>query len=1050
MKTRKVNSRNTSASLRCAFKRNMDGCDRGNTHSTTVTPESIRTKDSRDEKDLAIMNYNSNDTVNDLTTSGVLDDFLNANGPLSVTIKTQYASPKKTASEMSCLTSPDTVGLFPASEACAQSLGINSSSFVDAGGDLHCNKDSSESRNLVRIKIESSVAPNSASFHISVPMMLQREVEMQAAARANNIGKERWTSSRIFRMWKSQCARQQQNTQLQTEYESRTTKANDFSKLGQIILRMTPEVSLQQSNSSYNFFCWKPWLTTCIQSYYNTGNLRIPDECTGDDILVAMEYFGILTASPDNFVFDSRHAYTRIQAWSRYFTYRVDLAESLLEAYDDAEGENSKNLTWVLVEEKDCVDNYQYNIIGDGKNNQEIESVDLHSESTTIRKLIVDEDGGLYELFCETRETKRTDNTEASVVEECERGSRENKLSKSMPLRMRQDFCFHLRRSLPPWSEVRFEVDRVKVTSKIRTNGDKSINTSFQTRPVIRIDRDQRDTSKSMPYQKENYCTTNHSRFAKTLADDDIARSTSSSVDQLHLPYIYAGKAKRLLDKDKNNAYAAYKLHSIVRQEKEYSNYDLASRKDFDMVEATKEPQTSEKETFTEMSPTRTPITYVNMKLGDLRSVTSVLSEPIVDDSGALNEMYSTMKSKVRKENHEGIPILVTAKRIVRERSGWMDQKSFTGEINISEQPSSSSQRLDFPRSDFNRRIETPPRTTRNLLTTPPWDLDQYPNGVEDINVDENDDSQKSDGIIAKECDEDATSVEQVNEVKATGETDGNEWDDENSGAKSEAGANDLHGSWGQLLASMCEAIIPVDSRNALSSSPTRNFTISSSKSTASTVASSDDEHQTFHSFPSRSKTEFESQPNGFVDQAKRFGSELSNQFDELMKIAYNEKDQQDTNHSNGYKSLSPILEEVPEMLAIDTDEDHTLSSCLTTSIVGQPCKIRGSEAFEKLREKNDQYLSNIVTVTSGTAHGIPKSKSFESDPFSKSGVDLPHRKMQRIGPRLGRCEASVARKKNKFSTNSERKSKNRCFCTKRFQTPRRSERKSLLLRVLN
>ena len=100
MKTRKVYSRNTSASLRCAFKRNMDEYDSVNTHSATVTLESIRTKDSRDEMDLATMKYDSNDTGNDLATSGILDDFLNANGPLSVSIKTQYASPDKTTSEM--------------------------------------------------------------------------------------------------------------------------------------------------------------------------------------------------------------------------------------------------------------------------------------------------------------------------------------------------------------------------------------------------------------------------------------------------------------------------------------------------------------------------------------------------------------------------------------------------------------------------------------------------------------------------------------------------------------------------------------------------------------------------------------------------------------------------------------------------------------------------------------------------------------------------------------------------------------------------------------
>lgn len=37
---------------------------------------------------------------NDPTTSGVLDDFLNANGPSSVTIETAFPSPDKTTSGM--------------------------------------------------------------------------------------------------------------------------------------------------------------------------------------------------------------------------------------------------------------------------------------------------------------------------------------------------------------------------------------------------------------------------------------------------------------------------------------------------------------------------------------------------------------------------------------------------------------------------------------------------------------------------------------------------------------------------------------------------------------------------------------------------------------------------------------------------------------------------------------------------------------------------------------------------------------------------------------
>ena len=63
-----------------------------------MTPEPINTRTTPDEKDTVAMNDNDND--NNPATSGALDDFLNANGPLSVTIKAEYPSPDKTTSEM--------------------------------------------------------------------------------------------------------------------------------------------------------------------------------------------------------------------------------------------------------------------------------------------------------------------------------------------------------------------------------------------------------------------------------------------------------------------------------------------------------------------------------------------------------------------------------------------------------------------------------------------------------------------------------------------------------------------------------------------------------------------------------------------------------------------------------------------------------------------------------------------------------------------------------------------------------------------------------------
>lgn len=262
---------------------------------------------------------------------------------------------------------------------------------------------------------------------------------------------------------------------------------------------------------------------------------------------------------------------------------------------------------------------------------------------------------------------------------------------------------------------------------------------------------------------------------------------------------------------------------------------------------------------------------------------------------------------------------------------------------------------------------------------------------------------------------EESSSKTLGNGAKATAESDVSEWDDENSDVKSTTGTTDSYGSWGQLLAGVCEVIVPASSSNILSSSPIRHFTLSSSKSTSSTVASSDDGHQTCSD---KDKSEMVSKPNGLVDQAKRMGNDLSNQFDELMKIAYNEKDREG-DHPNGQQSLSPILEEIPDMLSINTDEDCTLTSCLTSSVVGQPRKTRTPEKFETFRKINTRYISD--EISSSMIHADPKRKSSESDSFTNSTVALPLHIGKRCGLQSVHDKQAVARKKGNVRSFSMR-----------------------------
>ncbi|MGK3750971.1 MAG: hypothetical protein ACI8RD_003271, partial [Bacillariaceae sp.] len=814
------------------------------------------------------------------------------------------------------------------------------------------------------VNVESS-QEHTAFFYVPVSLMLQREIQMQATARTHKIGRERWSSSRLFRLWKRQQLVLQQ------------TQNNYVAERGEIILRVAPEVSFQNSKSCSSFR-WKPWLTTCIRSYYTCGNLRIPDECSGDDVLLALEYFGILTASASDFVFDSKHAFSRIQAWSRYFEGRVHLAETLLEDYDDVEiKDNEQNgrsnelgshtLVWVLFQEEEDVENEHddFKILEHGACNQKPEYRSLNLNGENIRRLTVREQGGLYDLFCGKR---NRNNKYAGEI--CEEKTEENALTKQMPLRMRYDFCEYVRQSLPSKSNIWFSIERVEVTSKSNTNRAKS---GVEIRPVIRINRDRRVFATMIPkneeqikstnikdgngfkninnnkssvqdksvnlarYQLQNSLldlesnATNHSSHMETLPGKGRLKWNYDRSEYLHLPHSSDKEEGSVLASDpytniRYNASTSSLLHTEQR------NSDLESRKSVEIVEVMSKPKPSEMKSVIDINNAKKPIKYVNMELGDLRSVTSVLSEPVLDDRGALNEFYSTIKSmnyKVGKYDQ--------AKRIVRERCQEII-------------------------------IKTPPRTTRNLVNTPPWDKEQHSVRSEE-EIQKGESSRKENKKVA--INGETNSEAQANESREN-EGEGSESGDDNENLDEQPGISptDFHGSWGQLLASVCESIIPSQSRNYISHSPIRQFTVSSNKSTSSSVSSSDDEHQAFYVCPIREGTESTSKPNEFVDQAKKLGSELSDQFDELMKVAYN--------NDNYQVETKGSLKEIPEILSIRSDEDRTMTSCLASSIVG-----RTSRTFEECRRKSDECASDNFTSD---------RRSFDIDSFNKSADAMPHR----------------------------------------------------------
>lgn len=882
--------------------------------------------------------------------------------------------------KQSCLTSTDGVTSLPAPNAYQKDASPDAP-VSGTNRESHDNA-SCQSQTLLWIKIESSNEQTSASFCIPVSLMWQREVEMQAAARANNVGKERWTCSRIFRMWKSQCARQQQR------------QNPDAS--GEIFLRLTPEVSLQNSNSSCRLFRWKPWLTMCISSYYNTGNLRIPDECTGDDILLTLEYFGILIASPDDFVFDTSHAYVRTQAWSRYFTHRAILAESLLEAYDDAEIEESgynerkanlestshfrATLVWVFFEEgeEESVAEDRFYVIGKDTSSPKAKSEKpFYDRRRSARKLTVRNNGGLYGLLFGRKEAKRN----TTLCEEYGEEKEATTLSKEMPSRMRQDFCEHLRQSLPPWISVQFAIELVEVAPICKMT-EQSPESTTETRPVLRIFYDHPLSTASILKKENEPSITSHLESVQVIRERGAVMSDQAS-RATHVPLFRSTEKSNLLNSDKSdNSFNGHNCNTLEETESQVLNDGTGSRENFDTVDAKNKVHLNETGSLNKPQQPHKPITYVNTDFGDLRSVTSVLSEPTMHEQKIVKEIVTNTKAIAhgtdKKQCKDGSTVLVTAKQIVQKRSERVNQKNHVIDRKRSKNPSASFSPSETPRDAFDQNIKTPPRATRKLRTTPPWDLSRMSNTGED----------EEDFRKYKNGNDTSRSEPRVDAVISTVPSDASESDDENSDTKSRTAQTDYHGSWGHLLASMCEAMIPASSSSVLSSSPIRQFQLSSNKSMLSTAAWRDDEYQTCKG---KETNETEPEPVGIVDQAMKMGNDLSNQFDELMRIAY-DNNNHDDGHLNANKSLSPIQEEIPGILSIDTAEDLTLASCLTSSVIGQPQNMNSAQELDKPRKmKNKSLPRKIRTTMTSTS---------------------PNRINERHGPRLNQEDKREAARK--------------------------------------
>lgn len=156
--------------------------------------------------------------------------------------------------------------------------------------------ESASSSSLLLVKIVSSRMDS--TFTLPVSLVTQRELEMQAASRKFGIPKERWNGSLLYKAFKEQ---------------------------GRMEVVLMPEKECAEQNYSH-CLRWEPWLTDLVQSYYQTGQLAVPETCQGLDLLLLLEYFGIIY-QPNQLTFDSTAAYERVKIWSDYLTARSQIAD---------------------------------------------------------------------------------------------------------------------------------------------------------------------------------------------------------------------------------------------------------------------------------------------------------------------------------------------------------------------------------------------------------------------------------------------------------------------------------------------------------------------------------------------------------------------------------------------------------------------------------------------------------------------------------------------------------------------------------------------------
>ena len=176
-----------------------------------------------------------------------------------------------------------------------------------------------------------SVSAEKMSFLVPASLVAQRERQMSAMASANGVAEIIWSGSLLGRKCLAlvgDIARKA--TGDDDDYFSCASSDYDGVETCTPTDENIYTFVLGDPSCSGTDLTWTPALVDALRSYYTLGSISVSDDCDGRDILLALEYFGII-CSAEQLVHQSFGVHLRVKLWSEYFAVRGQLAEWVME-----------------------------------------------------------------------------------------------------------------------------------------------------------------------------------------------------------------------------------------------------------------------------------------------------------------------------------------------------------------------------------------------------------------------------------------------------------------------------------------------------------------------------------------------------------------------------------------------------------------------------------------------------------------------------------------------------------------------------------------------